>query len=235
MCMKLPSLSVVVPTYNDQMTIKTLIEKIHHTGHTYSRHLEILVLNDASTDKTALILARLSKTLKEVRILTHSKNVGYGKTIKRLYLSADCEWIFSLPGDMQIDPEEIGKLMPYTQTHDIILGKRINRKETTFRLIQSYVYNLLLRMFFSLKVSDANTVRLMKKSVIQSLRLTSKSAFIDAELLIRAQKKSAAIIEVPIHHNKRISGTATGGNLRKTILPTIFDMINYYIHLLLNR
>lgn len=65
----------------------------------------------------------------------------------------------------------------------------------------------------------------MKRQVIQSVKLVSDSAFVDAELAIRAKRKGYRIVEIPVIHKMRADSGATGGNFRKTILPTIYDTI----------
>jgi hypothetical protein len=66
----------------------------------------------------------------------------------------------------------------------------------------------------------------MKKSVFDRISLSSHSAFVDAELAIRAKIKGMVIREVPVFHKIRKDSGGSGGNFFKTILPTIIDMVN---------
>ncbi len=227
--MTLPSVTFIIPTYNDEATIHSVIQHVLSMAKTVARSYSLLVLDDASTDSTPQILQNLTKQTKAMRVITHSKNQGYGKSIKELYLKADKEWLFSLPGDFQINPSELMKLIPYAQSHDIVLGKRINRSDNIFRLIQSKIYNALLRLLFRLTLSDVNTVRLMRTSIFNTISLVTDSAFVDAEMLIHAKRQGLRVIEIPIEHSKRISGKGTGGNIRKTILPTVKDLILFRV------
>lgn len=222
-----PLLSFLIPTYNDEETIETVIRRANAIGKLHTRRYEIVVINDASTDKTPEILSELSKSIPELRILTHKLNLGYGATIRDLYYAGRLDYLFSVPGDDQIDPGEVTKLFPYGETADIVIGKRMNRNDTLSRKIQSRTYNTILRTLYKVPVSDVNSVRLMKRTILSSIPLTSSSPFVDAELVIRAIRGKFRVIEVPILHKSRTTEGATGGSLTRTILPTIKDLIQF--------
>lgn len=227
--MKLPSLTFIIPTYNNDKVIEKVIRQAFEVGKRIASRVEIIVCNDASTDTTAVILDNLRKKFSNIRIITHPTNKGYGQTIKELYYGAKSDWLFSLPGDYQIAPREIEKLLPYADHADMILGTRIRRQDPQGRLFQSRVYNLLLRILFGISVRDVNTVRLMKTSMLKNIHLRSYSAFVDAELVIQALQKGYIVKEVPIDHQPDKSG-GSGGHLM-TILSTIFEMIQFRISL----
>jgi len=223
--MKLSSVSILIPCYNVALTVDSVVNDAYTTGKKATNHLEIIALDDASRDTTLHQLLSLQKTIPCLRIIRHAINQGYGKTIKELYYAAKNDWLFSLPSDNQFDARELFKLLPLTLRADMILGQRILRKDTERRLIQSKTYNALLNLMFGLSIHDVNTIRLMKRQVIQSVKLFSDSAFVDAELAIRAKRKGFRIVEIPVIHKMRKDSGATGGNFRKTILPTINDML----------
>jgi glycosyltransferase involved in cell wall biosynthesis len=222
------SLTFVIPAYNDEATIETVIEKTIGVGTRLGVPFDILVTNDASSDSTGSILTRISKKYTNLRIITHTKNAGYGATIKELYQKARHTWLFSLPGDYQIEPKELLKLWVRREEADIIIGWRRARADSPSRLRQSRVYNTLLRILFGVTLHDINSVRLIKTSILQSIHLTTSSAFVDAELVIRSERAGARVIEVPIPHRAR-AGTGAGGGKLKTILPTVRDMIGFWL------
>lgn len=223
--MKKISLSFVIPTFNDETTIALVIERAVVIGKKYCSHYEIVVTNDASIDKTPTILKNLSRKYPTLRILTHTINKGYGETIKELYYEARYEWLFSLPGDFQIDPSEVITLLPFTEDADMIIGKRERRNDALLRQFQSKVYNFLLWALLQLPTTDVNSVRLMKTSIVKTIKLISKTPFVDAELVLKAHLHHFRIKEVPINHKPRTGGVGTGGNLMTTILPTLKDLI----------
>jgi glycosyltransferase involved in cell wall biosynthesis len=221
------SLSILIPCYNVETTVEQVIKNAYTTAKKVSNPLEIVIINDGSTDKTGKILSRLKKSLPCLRVITHSTNQGYGKTIKELYQTGKNEWLFSLPGDGQLTAEELLKLTPYIQKADFILGQRSHRRDPFVRRLQSKTYNWLLRVLFRLPIHDVNTIRLMKQSLIRHIQLHSDTAFVDAELAILAKRNGYRIIEIPVVHKKRQTKGATGGKILHTIIPTIVDMFRF--------
>lgn len=219
---KLSSLSFLIPAYNDEATIGRVIAEAMAVGKRVAKKFEIVVINDGSRRK---IRPRLAT------VITHPVNQGYGRTIKELYYVGRYDWLFTIPGDHQVGARELEKLTPYTSNADMILGWRAKRNDPPNRLIVSRIYNTLLRMLFGVTLHDANSVRLMRRSVLQNIKLTSFSAFVDAELVIRAREAGFGIIEVPISHRPRAGGKRGGGNQWPTIAATILDMIRFGLHL----
>jgi glycosyltransferase involved in cell wall biosynthesis len=225
--MKLSSVSILIPCYNVQETIEGVITEALDMGNKNAQKIEIIALDDASTDSTLSILRGLQRKIPTLSILVHTHNKGYGAAIKTLYHKGKYAWLFSLPGDGQFSAKELLKLIPLSYHADMILGWRKNRHDTTIRRVQSKIYNGLLHMLFGVSVHDVNTIRLVKRSLIQSISLVSSSAFVDAELTIKAKQQGYRIQERAITHKKRQSKGATGGKVFKTIIPTIVDMVRF--------
>lgn len=228
--MRLSSFSFLIPAYNDEETIEKLVVDAISVGKTITDTLEVLIVNDASSDKTADVLTSLVKQYPRiVRVITHVHNQGYGGAIKALYYEGKGEWLFTVPGDYQIDPKEVLALIPYIDTADMILGRRVSRQDSKERIRQSKIYNSLIQLLFHLPIHDVNTVRLLRSSVMRSVRLTTTSAFVDAELAIRMNRMDYRIVEAPIGHKMR-EGSVGGGGKLQTILPTIWDMIRFFLN-----
>lgn len=224
--MKLSSLSILIPAYKDEKTIATVIERAILAGRRYSKKFEIVVLDDASPDKLSSVLSKLKRTTPMLHIMTHAKNQGYGGTIKDLYIAGKYEWLFTTPGDYQIDPMEIGKLVMKTKHADMIIGWRSDRKDTPARKRQSGVYNTVLRFLFGIPLHDINSVRLMKRRVMRERHVASQSAFVDAELTMGAIRDGYVVVETHIAHRPRETQGGGGGKL-SVILPVIKEMLWY--------
>ena len=119
------SLTFIIPAYNDETTIETVIDKTADVGKKLRIPFDILVINDASRDSTGHILKKLERRYAHLRVITHTKNAGYGQTIKELYQKATHTWLFSLPGDYQIDPREFLKIWQRRGEADMIVGWRL--------------------------------------------------------------------------------------------------------------
>lgn len=225
--MKLSSLSILIPAYKDQNTIVDVVKKSVRLAKKIAKTYEIVVLNDASPDATKDVLLKLKKYTPRMRIVTHKVNRGYGVTIRDLYLAARSEWLFSVPGDGQIDPSELLKLIPHTKRYDLIIGRRLYRQDNPKRKFQSTVYNTLLHVLYGVRIHDINSVRLMRKTIVERTKFSGTSAFIDAELTIQAIKNGFRVTEAVITHQPRRTGGSGGGKL-SVILPVIVDMFLYW-------
>ena len=218
--MRLSSLSFLIPAYNDEATIETVIREAVVVGKRVSETFEIVVIDDGSRER--IVSGR-------VRLMTHPTNQGYGRTIKELYSAGGGEWLFTIPGDYQVGAKALETLLPYAKEADMILGWRQKRSDPFNRLLASRVYNTLIRALFGVTLHDVNSVRLMRRAVLKDIALTSDSAFVDAELVIRARRLGYNVIEVPISHRARSDGAGGGGNQWKTIAQTIIDMIRFFL------
>lgn len=233
--MKLNSLSIVIPAYRDEDTISDVVKEADKVARDIALKHEIVVINDNSPDGTGEILEHLKRKVKNLRVLHHGENKGYGGTIRDLYYEAKYEWIFSVPGDNQIPVGEVKKLLPATNRADMILGKRVNRQDPPARLRQSKIYNTLVGFLFHIPISDVNSVRLMKRKILEKVTLTTASAFVDAELVIRALWTDFSVVEVPINHKARGDESGAGGGSLRTIMPTIVDMMKFRMKTLWER
>lgn len=227
--MKLSSLSFLIPAYNDEATIEIVVKQAVAVGRRVAKKFEIVVVNDGSRDMTGPGLVSLVKKVKELRVITHRTNQGYGRTIKELYYAGIGDWLFTIPGDYQIGAKELEKMISQIGNNDMILGWRVRRRDPSNRLLSSWIYNTLLRLLFGITIHDINSVRLMRRSILASLHLSSSSAFVDAELVIRAKRLNHTIAEVPIAHRARSDGKPGGGNQWGTMWATIADMLRFFL------
>lgn len=224
------NLSFLIPSYCDENTIEKTVTEARDIGRKIAAKFEIIVINDASPDNLAAVLTKLLRRIPEMRVITHKENMGYGATIRQLYYAGRYEWLYTTPGDYQIPPSEIMKLLPGIRDADMIIGWRVNREDPASRLRQSMIYNYLLKFLYGLKLHDVNSVRLMKSVIMKNVKLVTYSAFVDAELTITAIARGYQVSEVPIGHRARFGGEETaGGGKLKTILPVIRDMLIFRI------
>lgn len=224
--MRLSSLSILIPAYNDASTVGNVIGQSLLVAKKVSSRYEIVIIDDGSADTTFRVISVYAAQNRHVRVVRHPTNKGFGRTIGELYSSAKGAWLFTVPGDGQIDPLEIMKLLPSSQHNDLILGWRAGRNDSSRRVLQSVVYNALLRLLFGLCLHDVNSARLARRSIVSGL--TSTSAFIDAEMVIRAVRLGKSVTETPIGHLPRTTGGASGGKI-SLILPVVIDMIRFKI------
>lgn len=218
------SISIIIPAFNDAQTLPSLIAETENTLKKITSNYEILIINDASQDDTCIFLEKIRN--RRIKFSSHKTNLGHGITLKELYLKASKELLFSLPGNGQIRPIELLKLLPHISKHDMVIGMRKLRRVPIKRKVQSKIYNLIIRLLYGLDLYDINSVRLMKKNKLDKVNLESKTSFIDAELCYKFKENGFSIIEIPITHNP---GLSRGGGSLKTILSTFVESILFRI------
>jgi glycosyltransferase involved in cell wall biosynthesis len=221
---KLSSVSLVIPAYNDEETVGRLIDDGDRLLQQVCHDYEIIVLNDGSKDTTLDVLNEKARMNPRVRVRNHPVNKGYGETIQELYLSGSKEFVFSLPGDYQYAPKELLSMAQGLATHDFVIGLRVKRNDPARRKMQSHIYNTMLRVFYGNRHKDVNSIKLFRRAILDRIELISTTAFVDAELVIRAEKAGFKVIEIPIEHLPRMTQGASGGKI-SVILDTFKDLI----------
>lgn len=190
---------------------------------------EIIIVDDGCPQKSGFLAKQISKNMKNVRVIFHKKNKGYGAAIKTGLKNCKYEWIFQTDGDAEYDVNDLLKLLKKTENSDLIVTYRLRKKYKTSRIFISWIYNVILRLLFKTKFKDISTgSRLIKKTLIKKINLISNSPFLGAELAIKSKYSGFKVSEVGIHTYPRTFGTGSSVSL-KNIFLTIKEMLKLYI------
>lgn len=227
---KLKSLSIFFPVYNDAEKIADLVQKADKTAKELSDDYEIICVDDGSTDKSFQVLEKLKYDFPKLKIIHHQKNKGYGGALISGFKNASKEWVFYTDGDGQYNPEELLSLVSVLDENiDVVNGYKINRSDPILRKIFGTINNFLIHLFFPIPISDIDCdFRLIKSSILKSIKLNSVSGTICAELILKLKKQNARFAEVGVHHYKRKFGKSEFFKLPK-ILETIFDNVKLFV------
>ena len=211
-------ITIFYPAYNEQAYIRRAVEAAKEVGDSMFKDkevsdYEILIINDASTDNTGAIADDLAAHDNRIRVIHHSVNTGLGGAVKSGFNNAGMDLILYSDIDLPFDMMELKKacrLMRYYEA-DIVSAFRFDRtSEGMRRLIYSKVYNGLLMLLFRLRVKDVNfSFKLIRKEVFKYVELKSDGSFIDAELLIKANRYGLKIIQFGTNYFPRSRGIST--------------------------
>jgi glycosyltransferase involved in cell wall biosynthesis len=211
-------ITVFYPMYNEELYIKRAVDAAKEICDLMLKigdipDYEILLIDDASTDSTPRIAEELANQDKRIRVIHHEKNRGLGGALKTGFYNAKMDVILYSDIDLPFDMMELKKayrLMRYYEA-DIVAAFRFDRTgEGLRRLIYSYVYNTLIKLLFHIRVKDVNfSFKLVKKEVFNYVHLKSEGSFIDAELLIKAQRYGFKIIQFGTNYFPRTRGIST--------------------------
>ncbi len=231
----LNELSVFYPAYNEGERIAKTIEKTFAYLPKVAKKYEVIVVNDGSKDNTGSVVEKLMKKYKELKMITHSPNKGYGEALKSGFANSQYEWVVFTDSDGQFDFGEISEFIK-TQRRtkaDLVIGYYKKRAVPFYRKLNSQLWQLIVYMLFGLKVRDIDCAfKLINRKVIEGIGPleSGRGAFISSEFLIKAKKKGFKIVEIPITHYARAGGKGTGANL-DVIIQSFVDLFSLWVKL----
>jgi len=209
-----PDISVFFPAYNEEENIPWVVEKACNFLDDIAREYEVIVVNDGSRDSTGEVAERLTKEKKNIRVIHHPVNRGYGAAVSSGLKGSRYELIFFTDGDGQFDITELSGFLPLINDFDVVAGYRMKRKDPFYRLINAWAYGTMINLLFGLNIRDIDCAfKLLKKSVIQEIDIEATGALASAELLIKIKKKGYKIIQKGVNHYPRKAGVQTGAQL----------------------
>jgi glycosyltransferase involved in cell wall biosynthesis len=223
-----PRLTFFFPAYNEEKNVaETVRRALDEVGPLVDGRIEVLVVDDGSTDRTPELADDLAARDGRVRV-HHQPNRGYGGALRAGFEHARGELIAFSDGDLQFDLREMERLLyrldePGRQV-DVVIGYRIRRRDPPHRIFIAKTYNALVSVGFGLRVRDIDcAMKVFRREVFDGLPLATDSPFLSAELLIKLRARGERIAQVGVNHFPRAAGTNTGASFRK-ILRTFRDM-----------
>tara|TARA_B110000211_G_scaffold34932_1_gene35162 strand:- start:4341 stop:5048 length:708 start_codon:yes stop_codon:yes gene_type:complete len=226
---KINSISIMFPVFKDSRTIKKMINESLQVLKKFSKKYEIVIVDDGCPENTGNIAKELTKSIGNVRVIFHKKNLGYGAALKTGLKNCKYSWIFQLDGDAEYSVKDLTKLIKASKNFDLVITYRHRKKYKTSRIFISWVYNVLLRLLFGTKFLDISTgSRFIKLKLIKKIKLNSNSAFLGAELAIKAKFQGFRINETGIHTYPRKFGSGSSVSFKNIIL-TIKDMVLLFL------
>lgn len=205
-----PSLSVVIPMYNEEAYVERSVAAARAALEEMGGDWEIVIVDDASTDGTGARADRLAAADPRVRAIHNPVNRRLGGTLRAGYAAATKDLVFYTDADLPVDLGQLPRavrLLEYQQA-DLLAGYRFDRtSEGLHRALYTIGYHLLIRLLFGLRIRDVNfAFKLFRRSLLQRIELKSEGSFIDAELLLRARKAGAVMIQLGLDYFPRTRG-----------------------------
>ncbi len=221
----MPSLSLVIPAYNEELAVESVARRALETLRACSPDHELIILDDASTDRTWEIIERLrAEDPAHVRTIRHPQNRGIAVTIEDLYAAATKDYVFITAGDGQYPPESLKDIVPLLDRYDIVACVRRTKQYTWLRHIVSFGFRLLPVLFFGVDLKDPGGTKCMKREIIRDVKVRSTSVFVEAERVIRAVRRGYRLGFVEIDQRPRAGGKGGGGK-PSVILASVRDLL----------
>jgi glycosyltransferase involved in cell wall biosynthesis len=212
------SLTIFFPAWNEEETVDRAVTAAFDAADDLVARgeiewYEVVVIDDASTDRTGEIADKLAAENDRVRVVHHARNRKLGGSLRTGFAEARGDLVLYTDADLPFDMAELAKAFRLMRIYDadIVSAFRFDRTgEGPRRLIYSYVYNHLVQLVFGLRLRDMNfAFKLVRRRVLDNVELQSEGSFIDVELLARAQKMGFSIIQFGVDYFPRTRGVST--------------------------
>ncbi len=230
---QIDELSVFFPCYNEEKNIENTVSKAIKVLNSVAKKWEIILINDGSKDNTAQVIEKIRlANPKEIKIITHNPNRGYGAALKSGLYNSQYKWIAFTDSDGQFDFGEITKFIDKQKetNSDVVIGYYLSRKVSKTTIITSKIWEIIVFILFGLKVTDIDCgFKLINKKVVETIPKleAERGAFISSEFLIKAKKAGFKISELGVNHYPRVEGKATGRNI-KVIIKSFSDLFGLW-------
>jgi glycosyltransferase involved in cell wall biosynthesis len=219
-----PYLSLVIPCYNEEENVPTLLRRVEAALTLTGKPFEVIIVDDGSTDSTPRLLAEAMAVKPWLRVIRMAKNGGQSAAFEAGFEAARGDVIATIDADLQNDPEEIPRLLPMLdeQKVDMITGWRKDRQDTPFRRWQSRQANRIRNCISKETVNDsASSLKLYRAHAIKGLRLFNGAHRFFPTLV---KMRGYSVYETPVKHSVRFAGTAKYG-FRNRALRAFIDLL----------
>lgn len=195
--------SLIIPIYNEAKTLNKLLETLNNLD----EKIEIIIIDDGSTDNTKKILEVNFNN--NIKIINNNYNLGKGSAINVGIKVASNQNIILFDGDLELDTRDIPHLISIYESEecDALVGKRWrNKKASNFNInsIGNNIFNYIFNKFFSTKLNDVLCcVKILKTSLYQSLDIQSVGFNIEIEIMSKLAIKKSIIKEHKISYTPR--------------------------------
>lgn len=202
-----PQVSVVIPVYNEEATLERIVERVL----TLQEVLEVIIIDDNSSDATVPIAQRLARTHSRVKLARHSQNLGKTRALKTGFALTRGEIVIIQDADLEYDPAEIPFIIDpiLSKQADVVYGSRfLVRRAARVLYFYHYLANKLLTFisnaFTNLNMTDVQTgYKAFRGEIIRNMIIRSRGFGFEIEATAKIAKLGCAVYEVPISYYGR--------------------------------
>jgi dolichol-phosphate mannosyltransferase len=221
-----PWASVVVPIKDERENLVPMLEGLLKVMRSHAssqaRPFEIVLIDDGSTDGSSEVMDRLAAQHPEVKTFHLGRNYGKTCALDAGFNQSSGELIIEIDGDLQQDSEDILKLLPYTDTHDLVCGWRQQRQDGLVKKLSSLIANRVRNVFTHDGVHDTGCpLKIFRRPVLERIRLfEGMHRFFPALALMHG----FTVTEVPVRHYPRVHGVSKYG-MGNRLFKSLYDLI----------
>ena len=206
------NLSIIIPAFNEEESIKPLVNLIFSNIDKNLNDFEVILIDDGSDDKTWDEIVKLSNKYENIISIKLLENYGKSDALDAGFKVCKGNYVLTMDADLQDDPSEILPLysMIIENKYDLVSGWKKKRNDPLTKTIPSKFFNLVTRLFSGIKLNDFNCgIKIYRKEVINSINLYGEMhRYIP---LIAKWNGFNKIAEKEVNHNKRKYGVTKFG------------------------
>ncbi len=199
-------LSVIIPCFNEESTIKELLFAVKNCG---LKHLEIIIVDDCSTDGTKKFLENIND--KNIKVVFHEKNQGKGAALRTGFKKAEGDICIIQDADLEYDPKEYKLMIDpiLNDKADVVFGSRFqsgrpHRVVYFWHRLGNGFLTLLSNIFTDLNLSDMETCyKAFKTEIIKSIEIKENRFGFEPEITAKISKMNLRIYEIGISYYGR--------------------------------
>lgn len=199
-------LSVIMPVYNEAATVAQIAERVLATAH----DLELIIVNDGSTDGTEAVLGELASREPRVRVLHHDRNRGKGAALRTGFSVATGDIIIIQDADLEYHPRDYDSLLEpiLNDGADVVFGSRFlggpHRVIYFWHAVGNRFLTFLSNMMNNLNLTDMETCyKVFRRDVLDRIRLRADRFAFEPEFTAKVARAKCVIYEVPISYRGR--------------------------------
>jgi dolichyl-phosphate beta-glucosyltransferase len=210
------SLSIIVPVYNEEKRITRCLDRVLEFSRTVNWEIEVVIVEDGSTDRTAEIVKEYESQSKLLRMVSWRDRKGKGASIKRVALLSNKEYVCYMDADLAADPFEFTRLLKFKDEFDVVIGSRLlpgrrldEIKRPLHRSFFSKSYSLAFRTLFRAQFYDPQCgFKLFRREAFLRIfeNVRNDGYGFDSEVVIKALLLGFKVKEVSIEW-KHIDGS----------------------------
>ena len=223
-----PEISIVVPLYNEGPNVLPLAEKIFQAFAPGAATIELILVDDGSTDDTWARILQAGVGDERIRPVRHLRNAGQSAALFTGLRASRGEMIATLDGDLQNDPADLPKLIAKLTDCDLVCGVREKRMDTWLRRVSSRIARAARKIVLGVDFRDTGcALRAFKRPVLFTLPAFNG---VHRFLPILAHGGGAVVREAPVSHHARAAGVSKYGVWNR-LGRGIFDlvMVRWYL------
>lgn len=205
------TLSILIPVYNEKYTVEEVVDEVSCVALPEGMGREIIVIDDASTDGTSVILDALAASHPGLKIIHHEKNQGKGAAIRTGVRHVTGDVVVVQDADLEYSPSDYGRLLkPIMDGHaDVVFGSRFLPSDATrvlyfWHSVGNRFLTLCSNMLTDLNLTDMETCfKMARAEIVKSIPIRSERFGIEPELTAKFAKRGCRIYEVPVSYRGR--------------------------------